>query len=130
MDIKAIGVVGLADSRMTWLAERQKAVAQNVANADQPGYRARDLPPFAEMLSGAQSRLALAATRPAHLAGTRPGGPLAPRPVETWSADPNGNSVNLEEQMVLSGEIRDAYGLAAGVYQRSMGFFRIATGQQ
>jgi hypothetical protein len=28
MDIKAIGVVGLADSRMTYLAERQKAVAQ------------------------------------------------------------------------------------------------------
>lgn len=129
MDIRAIGVVGLADSRMTYLAERQKAVAQNVANADQPGYQARDLPPFAETLAGAQSRLGLAATQAAHLAGTRPGGPLAPRPVDTWSADPNGNSVNLEEQMVRAGEIRDAYGLAAGIYQRSLGFFRIATGQ-
>ena len=38
----------LADRRLAYLQHRQQVLAQNVANANTPGYRARDLEPFAE----------------------------------------------------------------------------------
>ncbi|MFD2853698.1 flagellar basal body rod protein FlgB [Seohaeicola zhoushanensis] len=40
----------LASRKMEWLSARQKVIAENVANADTPGYKARDVASFAETL--------------------------------------------------------------------------------
>ena len=43
MGIADLPLLGQIKGRLTWLDERQRVVAQNVANADTPGYVARDL---------------------------------------------------------------------------------------
>ena len=58
--------------RMTWLNQRQDVLSQNVANADTPGYVARDLKPL-DFDEGAERqrkfrRRTLMTTDPRHIA--------------------------------------------------------------
>ena len=39
-------LVGMLKTRMRWLESRQKILSENVANAETPGYRERDLRPL------------------------------------------------------------------------------------
>ena len=48
-------IFSLAERRMVWLDRRQATLAQNVANANTPGFRARDSAPFADALAQAQA---------------------------------------------------------------------------
>ena len=51
-------------------AQRQQLLASNIANADTPNYKARDIDFRAALqgaLSGTQERMALATTQPGHL---------------------------------------------------------------
>ena len=43
MDLLKGSVLDLADRRLRWLDRRQQVLAQNIANADTPGWTARDL---------------------------------------------------------------------------------------
>ena len=51
MDPTRTPTVSLAERRLAWLENRQRVLAQNIANADTPGYQPRDLRPFAETLA-------------------------------------------------------------------------------
>ena len=55
-----IGLFALADRRLAWLGARQGVLAQNVANADTPGWQQRDIRPFSDVLSGSVSAAASA----------------------------------------------------------------------
>ena len=45
MDVIDIPLLSMLKERMAWLSQRQDVLSQNVANADTPGYTARDLKP-------------------------------------------------------------------------------------
>ena len=53
MDLNKLDIFRLTNSKMGWLSERQTVLAQNIANADTPGYKAKDLkvPDFSSMLN-------------------------------------------------------------------------------
>lgn len=81
-------------------AARQELIASNIANADTPNYKARDID-FASALqgalAGASPKLAMAATAGSHLNGSSPGVPGAPvmyRSAVQPSAD--GNTVDMD----------------------------------
>ncbi|MBI3903655.1 MAG: flagellar basal body rod protein FlgB [Nitrosomonadales bacterium] len=82
-------------------AARQELLASNVANADTPNYKAKDID-FASALQGAMSgssvKLPLVTTAPAHLAGMAGqsvmGSPVMYRTVLQPSAD--GNTVDMD----------------------------------
>src|ERR1700744_5136144 len=110
MSMTGIPLLGMLRERMSWLNARQNVLSQNVANADSPGYTARDLKPldFAQMVKHAsqpssQSSV-LACDDPRHIGITKPDSGFA----EDTSAtgDPsdgtssNGTTVSLEEEMI------------------------------
>ena len=73
MDASRSGPLALADQRLRWLDQRQRVLAQNIANADTPGYKARDLD-FRQAMARAAgetptSGVHLATTRPGHIGG-------------------------------------------------------------
>ena len=65
MPISDIPILSMLRTRMQWHQERQRLLAENVANADIPNYRARDLalPDFDHALRSAA--ISLRARRPA-----------------------------------------------------------------
>ena len=51
MDLTRSPTIALAERRIAWLEERQRVLAQNIANADTPGYQPRDLGDFSNVLA-------------------------------------------------------------------------------
>src|SRR5262245_20545533 len=100
MAISDLPIFSMLRTRMNWHQERQRLLAQNVANADTPGYRSRDLTPldFGRQVQQASGQLQLALTAPGHL--TASGGTGSSFGVERsgkYDVKPMGNAVNLED---------------------------------
>jgi flagellar basal-body rod protein FlgB len=114
--------------RLGWLDERQRVIAQNVANSDTPGYAARDLARPSDF-AAAMARgggLQMTRTSAMHIAPagqtTRFQSTAAPDSETTL----DGNSVVVEEQMLKMAESRMAYDAAISFYQKSMNMLRMA----
>ncbi len=90
--MQPIYLFDLASQQARWLTVRQAVIAQNVANANTPGYIAKDIGEFEEVFEGA--KLQLAGTNAAHI-GTDPLDPAsaAVREEDSWEVTHSGNSV-------------------------------------
>ncbi|MEM8949689.1 MAG: flagellar basal body rod protein FlgB [Pseudomonadota bacterium] len=125
----------LLSARMSWLTQRQAVLAQNIANADTPDYRPRDLREsdfrkLAEGFAGRPTRLQVTRTAGNHLlggAGARVGlaGEIQRMPYET---SPDGNAVVLEEQTAKAGKVALDHQLASNIYKKYVGMIKIALG--
>lgn len=123
MDVSQTGPIALAERRLHWLDQRQRVLSQNVANADTPGYQARDVAPFAKRLGQA-----LVTTDARHI-GTAG---AAARPREDRAAGertPNGNGVSLDEQALRIAQTDQQHALATGLRQKYLALFRTALGR-
>ena len=141
MNYNDIPLFSAIKDRLGYLNERQRLIAENVANSDTPGYSPRDLKPFTISSSPASSTalplspIAPAITNPAHLAGIAPtsGGasssaPKAYQPQTTPDSETriDGNQVVLEEQMMKMNDARMNYNAAIGFYEQSMSLIQTA----
>jgi flagellar basal-body rod protein FlgB len=119
----------LASGLMAQSTARQRVISENIAHADTPGYRARDIADFATTLDS-QDAFSARMTRPGHIAfGADPNG-FDPRESTVLGAEtPNGNSVSLEDQMMRAAEVRQSHDLAMGVYRKSMDILRASIGR-
>lgn len=109
--------LGLQADALPLREQRLKLIASNLANADTPGYRARDLDFDAALRAAAQAREAgrpAAEPRPGHLPLPAAESPFA---VARTAAQPSldGNSVDPDAE-------RAAYGRAALEYRASLSF--------
>ncbi|HEX9859498.1 MAG TPA: FlgB family protein [Paracoccaceae bacterium] len=120
-------VVRMAQAMAAHAGARQGAIARNVANADTPGYRALDLPDFAETWQAAGDG-AMRATRPGHLAAADRQMALVARPSGGMAA-PNGNTVSLEGEMVKAVEVRQQHDMALAIYRSTSDILRTALGR-
>jgi len=119
----------LAGALLGHTSARQRVIAQNIANADTPNFKARDIQPFSstyEKITG--TSLAMRATRADHFNAD----PLDFRNSDqvinnAFGAEaPNGNTVSLEDQMMRSAQIKGQHDLALGIYQKSLTILRTA----
>lgn len=134
MDISGIPLFSMLRQRLGYLGERQRVIAQNVANADTPGYTPRDLKAFT-FSAAVQGQAGMTMVQPAqtatgHMAGgfKRIGGSGAFRSATHADSETtlDGNGVVLEDQMIKMGEARMDYEAAIGFYQKSMALLRMA----
>lgn len=101
---------------------QQAMSAQNIANADTPGYRAKAVPEFNTTLR--QSMMGQRATRAEHLNG---GGGREVDVLERDNAvDPNGNTVSLEEEMVFAVDAKRQHDRALAIYRSNLSILRTA----
>lgn len=104
--------------------QRQAIVAQNVANADTPGYVPRDLPDFVQMVQPGRDASVPRATRATHLHGTAEAGVL-PMPVaQRGNSSPNGNEVSLEREMLRSVDAKRDHDHALAIYRSALTVLR------
>jgi flagellar basal-body rod protein FlgB len=106
-------IFALASARAQHAAARQAVVAQNIAHADTPGYRARDIADFAETWRAMQE-------------GEGP----APRVIDAGTpASPNGNTVSLELEMLRGIEAQRAHSRALRIYGSALSILRTSIGR-
>lgn len=104
---------------------RMGVIAENVAQADTPGYKARDLPDFVTTYT---EDAPLRATRLEHLNGATGGGVAEARIVADNGA-PNGNTVSLEGEMVRAAGARQSHEMALAIYRNTSELSRLALGR-
>ncbi|HEX5379402.1 MAG TPA: flagellar basal body rod protein FlgB [Phenylobacterium sp.] len=137
MDITDIPLFQMLRGRLGYLSERQRLIAQNVANAETPGYRPNDLTPFNfdARVKQAQAAGGLAVTQPGHLslggqaqggANAVPGMRLKAKRTPDSETTLDGNQVVLEEEMLKMSDARMNYDAAIGFYQKSLNLLRMA----
>jgi flagellar basal-body rod protein FlgB len=124
-------VFALSAARLAHASERNTVLARNVAHADTPGFRAQDVAAFDFGRIAAAGTVQPKATRPGHAVGPLPFGPPAAEVRDAPATDesPNGNTVSLEEQMVLAAETRGQFELAATLYAKHLSLLRTAIGR-
>lgn len=134
MNITEIPLVGMLRERMSWLNARQALLSQNVANADAPGYTARDLKPvdFEAMVKRAANTnvSGLVSTNPRHISITagNPGG-FEQADTPDIQAQNGGNTVSLEQEMIKVSDTQAQYQAAANLYSKAISLIRTAIGK-
>jgi flagellar basal-body rod protein FlgB len=132
MNISKLPLFSLISQRIGWLSERQKVLAENVANSDTPDYKARDLKPmdFAAMAGNAGLRLAPAMTDQRHFEG-RASGAAKSAPVKDGKAEAtlSGNTVSLEPEMMKVAETAMDYQLVTNLYRKQIGLIKAVIGR-
>lgn len=133
--ISDLPVLSMLRTRMEWSQARQKVLAENVANADTPGFQARDLvaPKFDEpnhLARPAVSDVSLLRTEPLHLAGDPDAGSSFQSTSKgNFDVQPTGNAVNLEDQMMKVAGNQMDYQVATALYMRSLNLIKTALGK-
>lgn len=134
MDIANIPLLGMLRERMSWLNARQETLSQNVANADAPGYLARDLKPlnFEEMMKkieGGDGATALMTTDPRHInISANQATQFAGEDSPDTEASMTGNTVSLESEMIKVADTQAQYQAAANLYSKALSMMRTAIG--
>lgn len=121
MGLQSSTLFGMLHERIDWLSQRQRVLAQNVANADTSGYIAKDLKPldFRQTLRNETNRLALDRTDNAHHFGKEDGSRYREMSNRTpYEVSLSGNSVVLEQQMAKVAANQADYQLASRVFTK------------
>lgn len=121
-------LTAVAQAMSSYARARMGLIAQNVAHADTPGYKAMDLPSFAEVYRTAPSD-GLRQTRPGHLGGAQVDASFQPRRSGGVEA-PNGNSVSLEQEMVKAAGVRQDHDMALAIYRNTSDIIRASLGRK
>lgn len=130
---KASGLFDILGMRMDYLKQRQAVIAQNVSNADSPGYKAHDLVSFTKALKGVGVHpVEIAQTNEAHISPN--GRAIASgfgdnHKAKTYEVLPTGNSVVLEEQMMNVAQTNNDYQVAATLYRDAVSMMKMALGK-
>jgi flagellar basal-body rod protein FlgB len=119
---------------MRWHQARQKVLAENVANADTPGFKGKDLKSLSFSVPGAieaprSPGFTMDLTHPGHIQGVGGSPEFHEGKEASFEVRPNGNAVNLEDEMMKSGENQVDFQAVASLYQRSLGIIRKAVGK-
>ena len=129
MAIGDLPILSMLRTRMQWHQERQRLLAENVANADTPQFRPRDLAPLnLQAPIGQVAGVRLVRTDPSHL-GAAAGGGASEFPLQRNLRNdirPAGNAVNLDEEMMKVAANQIDYQAATTLYTRSLGLLKTA----
>lgn len=122
---------------MQHMSARQKVIAQNIANSETPGFKARELeaPDFSSLVSAqgglprvARPRITLSSGMAA-LGARAPhgGGTILDR--DTIETKPDGNNVTLEEQLLKMGQVQADFTALTNLYKKQMNLMKVAAGK-
>jgi flagellar basal-body rod protein FlgB len=116
----------MAQALASHAGTRMGVIAENVANSDTPGFKAKDIEDFSTVF--AEKGEGMRATRSGHF--LPPERMAAARAFDSGGAEaPNGNTVSLEKEMVKSAEARQEHEMALAIYRATSDVIRAALGR-
>src|SRR5688572_23763646 len=112
--MQPVNLFSLASEQAKWLSVRQAAVSGNIANVHTPGYAAKDVEPFEQVL--ANTRVSLQQTHVNHVSLGATSQDFQIRENEIKGPElPSGNSVTIEDELMKAGEVRRGLELNTGI---------------
>ncbi len=134
MDIKNIALFQAMGAKMNYLSMRQGVIAQNIANADTPDYRPRDLTKvdFGAVLKDVtgSKKIRMERTTAGHI---MPGGNLDSAQTRKsrimYEVAPDNNGVIIEEQMIKASQTTMDYNLMTNLMRKNVGMIQTALGK-
>ena len=134
MGLTNIPLFSALSEKMKWHQTRQGLLAENVANAETPGYRGRDLKAYGfaeDMAKLSVASISTATTNPMHIAKTGSDADgFGSRRLNNFEITPEGNGVTLEDEMMKVTTNQMDYQAVTAVYQRSIRILKTALGRQ
>jgi flagellar basal-body rod protein FlgB len=130
MPITDIPLFSMLRTKLHWNQERQRLLAENVANADTPEFRPSDLaaPKFDNPVPGV-APLTLLRTNPAHLVSAESTAAFDLQRGNQFEVVPTGNAVNLEDEMLKVAANQMDFQAASAIYGRGLGLLKTAIGK-
>ena len=135
MSINDIPVLSALRTKMQWHQERQRVLAENIANSDTPNFRPRDLvePKFerngASAAGGASGSLPMMRTSASHMSASGAPETFDQNRKVGFETRPAGNAVNLEEEMLKVSTNQMDYAAVTSLYSRSLHLLKTAIGK-
>ena len=126
---KTLEIFRMAQGMASHAAARHSVIAENIANANTPDYKARDLTPFSARIQGTEDAFALRETRPGHSVSGSRFGTFDSFEQRDAPQTPNGNTVSLEREMVHAVDSTRQHDLAVNVYRNALGILRTSIGR-
>ncbi len=124
----------LISEKMDYLTQRQGVIAQNIAQANTPNYKPKDVVSFDEVLQKTQfannSGFQLAATNPKHMmGGTTSGLVRTKKESDLYEVKPSGNAVVLEQQLSQMSDTTAQYQMMTSLYKKTLSLLKTALGR-
>ncbi len=127
-------IFSIMKERMAYHQARQKVLAENVSNADTPGYRAKDLRKFDLRLAAVQASettgsIGPVTTQAGHISvAPTPGSFDQPGrgPGTPYETVPVGTAVSLEDEMMNIANNQSDYQAATSLYSSGLSMLKIA----
>lgn len=132
----------LLSEKMEYLTQRQGVIAQNIAQANTPNYKPKDIISFDEVLQkthmsnggssvSANGGFQLATTNPKHVSGNVGGSGLfkTAKQTDVYEVKPSGNAVVLEQQLSQMSDTTAQYQMMTSLYKKTLGLIKTALGR-
>jgi len=132
MALSDIPILSMLRTKMEWHQTRQRILAENVANADSPAFRPRDLTaPNFEREMEPSSPVTLVRTESNHIAGAdSASSPFRNKAAGPYEIRPTGNAVSLEEEMMKVAANQMDFQAATTLYTHSLNLIKTALGKR
>jgi flagellar basal-body rod protein FlgB len=131
MPISDIPIFSMLRTKMHWHQDRQRLLAENVANADTPNFKPNDLaPPKFDSSQTGMTPVSLARTSLAHIASSDADSEqFTAQSGHEFEVVPSGNGVALEDEMMKVAANQMDYQAATALYTRGLGLIKTAIGK-
>jgi flagellar basal-body rod protein FlgB len=131
MSIGDLPVMAALRTRMQWHQERQRVLAENVANSDTPNFKPRDLvePKFDASGFNVDGPLALTRTSAGHLTPSGASESFDQNRNAGFETRPAGNAVSLEDEMLKVSSNQMDYAAVTSLYSHNLHLLKTAIGK-
>lgn len=133
-------LAGIGQS-MKNLSHRQRVIAENIANGETPGFKARtvaapDFSSLVEVYSGSGGKPQVRRPQVQLSGGMAAMGARAPQggggvtlDTDVSETKPDGNNVTLEDQLLKMGAVQSDFAAMTNLYRKQIGFLKTAAGR-
>jgi flagellar basal-body rod protein FlgB len=133
MSINDIPALAALRTKMQWHQERQRVLAENVANSDTPNFKPRDLVDPKIDVSGANASgggtLAMMKTGGVTLSPSGAPDSFDQNTKVGFETRPAGNAVNLEDEMLKVSSNQMDYAAVTSLYSSRLHLLKVAIGK-
>ena len=131
MSLNDLPILSALRTRMQWHQERQRVLAENVANSDTPNFKPRDLvePKFAPNGGAIGGPMAMMRTSATHMASSGAPETFDQNRHAGFETRPAGNAVNLEDEMLKVSTNQMDYAAVTSLYSSRLHLLKVAIGK-